>query len=228
MSKKLDPSNFFFNSSGQLAGYFAQLTLAGIICALALLEDSQEGVIGCMLISPLMLPIIGSSIALLQLDKMNSFKCIMVVLLSILLLIACGKVVASVNLKPANRSNEVNKRTNKWTKTTWVFAALVGILVGLSLVSSKIDTTEMIGVGVAVSLLPPIVNAGILHEGNFNSSDDNTSARNSLNIGLINAVSVFIMVLLILWLSRSPHFAFIQNVFHEDVGKVPTRSCSCT
>ncbi len=133
------------------------LIFAIFIASIGLNMNSTAVVIGAMLISPLMGPIMGLGVGV----GINDFELIKRALrnLSIATLISLIASTTYFSLSPlSDASSELLART---TPTIWdVFIALFGGLAGIIAYSNKQKGTVIPGVAIATALMPPLCTAG--------------------------------------------------------------------
>lgn len=133
------------------------LVFAIFIASLGLNVNSTAVIIGAMLISPLMGPImgIGYSMAINDLDLLKkSFR-------SYLFAAAVGLITSTIYfcISPLNQAHsEILARTSP--NIYDVFIALFGGLAGMLATSSKLKGNVIPGVAIATALMPPLCTAG--------------------------------------------------------------------
>jgi uncharacterized hydrophobic protein (TIGR00271 family) len=134
--------------------YVALLTLAGLIALFGLLENSAAVIIGAMLISPLMNPILSAALALLLGDGKLGKRSAIVLVVSITGVIGITWLVASLTpLKQA--TPEILARTAPNLLDLFI-AVLSGLAGTLALRNSSVAMTILPGVAIAVAVIPPL------------------------------------------------------------------------
>ncbi len=142
------------NSSRVGIEYVALLILAGLIAIFGLLENSAAVIIGAMLISPLMSPILSAGLALLLGDGKLGKRSAVVLALSIAGVIAITWLVAYlIPLKQA--TPEILARTAPNLLDLFI-AVLSGLAGTLALRSGSVTMTILPGVAIAVAVVPPL------------------------------------------------------------------------
>jgi len=133
------------------------LIFAIFIASIGLNVNSTAVIIGAMLISPLMGPIMGIGLG----AGINNFKLIRVSTYNFLIAIVIGLMASTIYffLTPLNEAHsELLSRT---TPTVYdVFIALFGGLAGIVATSSKEKGNVIPGVAIATALMPPLCTAG--------------------------------------------------------------------
>ena len=138
--------------------YFMLLGLAALIALFGLLQNSVAVIIGAMLISPLMNPILSSALALLLGDWKLGRKSAIVAAVSVAGAIGITWFVAW--LTPLREATpEILARTSPNLLDLFI-AFLSGLAGSLALRSDSGGLTILPGVAIAVSLIPPLAVVG--------------------------------------------------------------------
>jgi uncharacterized hydrophobic protein (TIGR00271 family) len=145
-------------SSHMDPGYLTMLALAGLIALFGLLQNSVAVIIGAMLISPLMNPILSAGLALLLGDGKLGRKSAIVLGLSIGGVILITSLVAW--LSPLKQvTPEILARTNPNLLDLFI-AVLSGLAGTLALRTGAVAMTIIPGVAIAVAVIPPLAVVG--------------------------------------------------------------------
>ena len=171
--------------------YVALLALAGLIALFGLLENSAAVIIGAMLISPLMNPILSAALALLLGDGKLGKRSAIVLASSIAGVICVTWLVAYLTpLKQA--TPEILARTAP--NLLDLFIALLSGLAGtLALRGGSVAMTILPGVAIAVAVVPPlsVVGYGLsTHQGSIAGGAFLLFVTNLVSI-IISAAAVF-------------------------------------
>jgi len=146
------------DSSHMDVEYVALLLLAGLIALFGLLENSAAVIIGAMLISPLMNPILSAALALLLGDGNLGKRSASVLGISIIAVIGITWLVESLTpLKQA--TPEVLARTSPNLLDLFI-AFLSGLAGTLALRGGSVALTILPGVAIAVAVVPPLAVVG--------------------------------------------------------------------
>ena len=138
--------------------YFAMLVLSSLIALLGLLLNSPAVIIGAMLISPLMGPILACGLALTAADWNIGKKAARNVGLSVAEAIVI--TVFATFLSPLREATaEILARTNP-NLMDLLIAFFSGIAGTLALASRKTTMTILPGVAIATALIPPLATVG--------------------------------------------------------------------
>jgi uncharacterized hydrophobic protein (TIGR00271 family) len=181
--------------------YLALLVVASIVASLGLEQNSTATIIGAMVVAPLMLPIRALGFGVLRLDRHVFVPSLVTLCASIAIIVGIGALVGRLSDRPEFGS-EILSRTSV-TFLGLAVAIAGGVLAGLSRTEwdSKI-TDSLIGVGIAVSLVPPLCAVGItLSYGAYYES------AGALMIFLTNMVGISFACMLAFWATGYGHEA---------------------
>ncbi len=171
--------------------YAALLIVAGLIALFGLLENSAAVIIGAMLISPLMNPILAAALALLLGDGKLGRRSAIVLVVSVAAVIAVTCLVAFViPLKQA--TPQILARTTPNLLDLFI-AVLSGLAGTLALRGGSVAMTILPGVAIAVAVVPPlsVVGYGLsTHQGSIAGGAFLLFVTNLVAI-VISAVAVF-------------------------------------
>ncbi len=139
------------------SSHFAFMTLMSAgIAVLGLLLSSPAVVIGAMLISPLMGPIIGLGFALATFDSVEMQRAIKALVLGVALAIAfCALVVILSPLRTLTDEIAARTRPNLFDLLVALFSGLAGTY---AMIRGRHGT--IVGVAIATALMPPIAVIG--------------------------------------------------------------------
>ncbi len=146
----------------RLVRFFCLLILAASIATFGLLGNSLAVVIGAMIVAPLMLPIMGLAFSVSIGDRSAITSSLLVSLSGIATAIAVGFMITlpMARLFQPESIDEVMLRTAP--RLMDLLAALVTGLAGAFALSRRDVSDTLPGVAIAVSLVPPLANVGIL------------------------------------------------------------------
>jgi uncharacterized hydrophobic protein (TIGR00271 family) len=154
-----------FDSPGlgpKLFKFIVLLVLASCIATYGLLGDSVAVVIGAMIVAPLMLPIMGLAFSVSVGDQRAIGNTLVVSLLGIVTAVAVGFLltlpIAQVTKPEAIQQIMIRTAPHLLD----LMAALMTGLAGAFALARKDVSDTLPGVAIAVSLVPPLANAGIL------------------------------------------------------------------
>ncbi len=138
---------------------FYVLLVGGILIAvLAIFLDSIAVLIASMIIAPLSYPILGLSLGIVSMDLRLTFRSFLLLLVSLFTSLAGAVVLTlcfgNVSVDPVFITFE----SNLYIATA--IAVIAGFIAAYGLVRPKVGGAAT-GVGIAVSLMPPLVATGI-------------------------------------------------------------------
>lgn len=140
-------------------GYFYLLILASAMATLGLIADSAVVVIGSMLISPALFPILSLSLGIVVSDYRVLSRSLYTVVKSLAFAIAIAVVVTLLFLGGAEPNDQILSRTEP--SLLYFFVAVAAGLAA-SFAIAKSEWNEVIpGIAISVALIPPLATVGI-------------------------------------------------------------------
>ncbi|MBB1256764.1 DUF389 domain-containing protein [Streptomyces alkaliterrae] len=146
------------DSAAKRSAFWTMLALSAVIAAGGVITDSTATVIGAMIIAPLATPIMGIALGSVRRHRTGSAA---VVLLACLLVIAVGMLM-SVALPGGYdllSNSQISSRTSPGLMD--LIAALATGLAGAVALARRDVAAVLPGVAIAISLVPPLVVAGV-------------------------------------------------------------------
>jgi uncharacterized hydrophobic protein (TIGR00271 family) len=138
--------------------YYLMLLMAGLIALLGLLTNSVAVVIGAMLISPLMGPIISSGLAFTIGDLMLARRAFRTITVSVVLTVMVTALVTLISpLKEPTAEILARVRPNIYDLFVAVLSGIVG---AVALCTKRNYLITATGVAVATAVIPPLSVAG--------------------------------------------------------------------
>ena len=146
----------------KLIRFWILLILASAIATYGLLGDSVATIIGAMIVAPLMLPIMGLAYGIAVGDGRAIGMSLLVGVGGILTAVAVGFVLAQVMTASFDpeQVGQIMARTSP--NLIDMLAALATGLAGAFAIGRKDVSDTLPGVAIAISLVPPLANVGIL------------------------------------------------------------------
>lgn len=178
--------------------YWLQILFAAGIATLGLALNSPAVIIGAMLISPLMGPILAGGLAFASGDLILGLRASLSLLLSCAAAIAFS--VSLVGLLPFKEmTNEIAARTQP--NTLDLFVALFSGAIGSMAICREVKgvVTSIPGVAIAVALMPPlcVVGYGVGLAVSLNSAEGMSVARGGGLLFLTNLVAITFTAMLV-------------------------------
>lgn len=173
-----------------------------LVCSLGLNMNSTAVIIGAMLISPLMGPILGLGLGIGIYDKKLIFKALRN--LGIAGVISIVTAVIFFKLTPTDAVPEILARTKPTLLD--LFVAFFGGIAGILAASRCISTNVVPGVAIATALMPPLCTAGFgLAIGNWDYF------AGALYLFFMNTIMISVAALIVVIYLRYPKFSFVND-----------------
>jgi len=141
--------------------FYLFIIIAAFIAGAGLILNSTAIIIGSMIISPLMGPILGVSYGMISKNYNLVKKGIFGQLISVIIAIGIGVLLASLAFLIYSSPSITNEMMSRNFPT--IFDLIVSIGAGLAVgfaITGKIQSS-LVGIAIAVSLMPPAVNIGV-------------------------------------------------------------------
>ena len=169
------------------------LIIAGFMAAIGLDINSSSMIIGSMLVSPLTSPILTYIENIFNNNYNNLYlfyELVIFICISLLIGFIYGKFNfynVPINKTINNNNQEIESRSDgKYYMHAFLFTFISGIAIYLSYnkLKKSYNLINLAGIGIGASLLPPLVNSGILFS--RNTKIDNIKSLNSFILAIIN------------------------------------------
>lgn len=157
-SRKRNIAGDIIRGSTPHTSYYILMSVSALIASFGLVANSPAVVIGAMLVSPLMTPIFGVSLALVRGDMLLLRKALQAEVGGICLAVA---VAAFFGLLPLylEVTSEMIARTSP-TLLDLLVATLAGLAGCLAMIDERISPV-LPGIAISISLLPPLSTCGL-------------------------------------------------------------------
>lgn len=139
--------------------FFMMISLSAMIAALGLIINSAAVVIGAMLVAPLMSPMVGTGLAIVQGDTRFLRLSAFAVLRGALLGVAFGMLGGLLYLSQSSLNSEIMSRTQPSLADLGI--ALFSGLAGAYALCRSDAAGALPGVAIAAALVPPLATIGI-------------------------------------------------------------------
>lgn len=146
--------------------FYTSLCMASVIASVGLLTNSAVVVLSAMLISPLMGPILSGAFALAIRDTRLLQQAVLAECRAAVATFLCGAVCALLFGTYFSKHYELptaemeSRSTPQGLVSGCIIALASGVVIGNAVTQSGVNS--LVGVAISASLLPPIVNSGIL------------------------------------------------------------------
>jgi len=190
----------------RLVRFICLLILAAGISTFGLIGDSAAVVIGAMIVAPLMLPIMGLAFGISIGDRSAILRSLWVSLGGIVTAIAVAFILTlpMARVIQPEHINQIMIRTSPHLVD--MLAALVTGLAGAFALSRKDVSDTLPGVAIAVSLVPPLANTGVLL-----SLGETRLALGSLLLFTTNYVAILLTGSLVFGVMGYPQIALLNR-----------------
>lgn len=175
------------------------LIIACFMSAIGLDTNNKTMLIGSMLVSPFSIPFLKFIKNIFD-DKYNNLNLLSELLIFIIVSFLVGFIYGKFNIynvpivKTINDTNEEIEilSNSKYYLHTFIYSIISGIVIYLSFNKMKksYNLINLAGVSIGLSLLPPLVNSGMLFS--RNNELDYHKSFNSLKLSIINIVGLLI------------------------------------
>lgn len=174
----MSPPSFF----GPTSSFYLYLVLAATVSFAGLMANSATMLIGSMLLAPFLAPVIA-------LNTGASTQKMLVLLLSGVVAAVMMGYVGTKLFNFRDETKEMKDRTEWDTQSVNMKRAyyIIPIITGIAFAVAydNVDIIPMAGVGIAVSILPPLVNAGV-----YIARGETEKAARTMKLGVSNLVLV--------------------------------------
>jgi uncharacterized hydrophobic protein (TIGR00271 family) len=148
----------------RLTRFWLLLLLAAVIASCGVIGDSTATVIGAMIVAPLMVPILGTVLAVVLADRTNLIRCLGHVVAGAAAVIAIGWFLGLLTPNPVVAATNSQVASRVTPRLVDLAAALATGAVG-SIALARDDISDTLpGVAIAISLVPPLAVVGLTFE----------------------------------------------------------------
>ncbi|HPJ20200.1 MAG TPA: DUF389 domain-containing protein [Actinomycetota bacterium] len=189
-------SNLLFDGpdrSTKLSRFWSLLILSACIGAAGVVADSTATVIGAMIIAPLMVPIMGSVLAITTSDRDNLARSVILIIGGAAAAIVIGYLFGMINpiAVTADTSSQVSTRVSP--RLIDLLAALATGAAG-AFAQCRDDVSDTLpGVAIAISLVPPLAVVGLTLEAGELAQATGALLLFATNVGAILLSGVIVM-----------------------------------
>jgi uncharacterized hydrophobic protein (TIGR00271 family) len=232
MDRVLSLRHKFIESSRTTFEFYTYIINASLISAIGLMTNNSGVVIASMLISPIMNFVLSLALGLLFKDRVLIWNGVKGIGISMLICVMTGVAIGSFHYNKLELTNEMLLRTDG---DNLYWSLLLAFFSGLSASASIMEENinNMVGVAISTSILPPLVNFGLLIP-NVHSNDIGIyQCMNSFYLAIGNiAIIIFSCLFLIFtylcikktWLSETIIIARTKDLEKENSIILPVSS----
>jgi uncharacterized hydrophobic protein (TIGR00271 family) len=147
--------------TARLSRFWLLLLLSAVIATAGVVGDSTATVIGAMIVAPLMVPILGTVVAVVLADRANVLRSLALVVAGASAVIAIAYVLGLLVGSPVTAANNSQVAARVTPNLVDLVAALATGAVG-SVALARDDISDTLpGVAIAISLVPPLAVVGL-------------------------------------------------------------------
>jgi len=148
----------------RLSKFWLLMLLSSVIAGAGVVSDSTATVIGAMIVAPLMVPILGTVLAVVLGERGNLLRCLGLVVGGSLVVIALGWLLGALTDTPvlATTNSQVAARVSP--RLVDLLAAIATGAVGAVALARDDISDTLPGVAIAISLVPPLAVVGLTLE----------------------------------------------------------------
>jgi uncharacterized hydrophobic protein (TIGR00271 family) len=172
--------------------FIALISLAALIAAMGLVQDSVAVVIGAMLVAPLMTPILGVGLALVHGNAALARLAARAIVFGVATAWVLGLLVGALHRQLDEPTNEMLSRG--WPHPLDLVVAFVSGLAAAYATSRPNLVSALPGVAIAAALVPPLASSGL-----FASMGYGEAALGAFLLFLTNMVAIVLAAALALW-----------------------------
>lgn len=148
----------------RLSRFWLLLPLSAVIASAGVVGDSTATVIGAMIVAPLMIPIVGTVLAVVLADRDNLVRSLLLLAAGAAAVIAIGYLMGLVVETPVAEATNGQVAARVSPRLIDLIAALAtGAVASIALARDDISDT-LPGVAIAISLVPPLAVVGLTLE----------------------------------------------------------------
>jgi uncharacterized hydrophobic protein (TIGR00271 family) len=190
----------------RLSRFWLLLTLAAVIASAGVITDSTATVIGAMIVAPLMVPILGTVVAVVLGDRANLLRSLALVTAGAVSVVLIGYVLGLFIDLPVVAATNSQVASRVTPDLMDLVAALATGAVG-SIALARDDISDTLpGVAIAISLVPPLAVVGLTLE-----SGAPDQSFGALLLFLTNVSAILASGLLVMAVYRVHHHVTVMT-----------------
>lgn len=197
MDRILNLRQKFIESSQTSFEFYTYIMNASLIAAIGLITNNSGVVIASMLISPIMNFVVSFALGILFKDFLLIRNGVKGILISIITCITTGVAIGSFYYNNMELTTEMLLRTDG---ANLYWSLLIAFFSGLSASASIMEENinNMVGVAISTSILPPLVNFGLLLPNVHSKNISLYRCMNSFYLAIGNIIIIMISCLLLI------------------------------
>lgn len=180
--------------------FWVLLVLASVIAAAGVVADSTATVIGAMIVAPLMVPILGTALAVVTGDRANLFRSATLVVAGAAVAVAVGYLLGLLSVIDVAAATNTQVSARVAPRLIDLVAALATGTVGAFALCRPDVSDTMPGVAIAISLVPPLTVVGLTLE-----SGATDEASGAALLFLVNVAAILVTACIVLFAFGAHH-----------------------
>jgi uncharacterized hydrophobic protein (TIGR00271 family) len=141
------------------ADYIFMIIMATVLCILGFVMDSETVIIGAMVVSPLLNPIVAFGASIIRRDKKNIFRILKIIIFGLLIAILLSTIISFIWSSDLHQSELISKLQGK--EFVYFLVAIISGMVAIWCFYWPKATQAVTGIAIAIALIPPIAILGI-------------------------------------------------------------------
>ena len=151
--------NELITSCSFSADYIFMIVMATVLCILGFVMDSETVIIGAMVVSPLLNPIVAFGASIIRKDKKNIYRIFKIIIFGLLITILLSTVISLIWSSDLSQSELVGKLQGN--AFVYFIVAIVSGMVAIWCFYWPKATQAVTGIAIAIALIPPIAVLGV-------------------------------------------------------------------
>lgn len=173
--------------------FWMLLLLAAVIATAGVVADSEATVIGAMLVAPLRIPILGTTLAVVLGDSLNLRRSMGLVMGGAVAVVAIAYLIGLLSV--VDLTSQSNDQVATWSHAGLIdllAAVAVGAVGAIALLRDDIGDAVP-GVAIAISLVPPLAVVGVALESDAHADALGAILLFGTNVAAILAIGVVVL-----------------------------------
>lgn len=159
--------------------FILNLILASLISSYGLIMNSQETVIGSMILSPLLSPLIAMCNS-----NCNQFDEISKIIIGICISLLVSYVISNISTYTETKQMENKTEISKYSHLIPIVSGIILYIASLDKFKTINSWSLLIGISIAISVLPPLCASGLYLKINKEKS------KQAFKLGLLNIILI--------------------------------------
>ena len=141
------------------ADYIFMIVMATLLCILGFVMESETIIIGAMVVSPLLNPIVAFGASVIRKDKRNILRLLIIIIFGLLIGIVLSILISLIWSSDLSQSELVSKMQGQ--PFVYFLVAIISGMVAIWCFYWPKATQAVTGIAIAIALIPPVAILGI-------------------------------------------------------------------